>query len=160
LAVQIQLFSPTDGSLPPGTRRDKCSLLLVADHKTGRGEEVEEGFVGWMKLEDESKGKVKGKRRKDVNADGVEGQPQEVQVKGVRVCRECWSTVSLAIYSVFPGIIEAESCRRKQKMADRERPTGFGRLYQTIRLLQRTVEDVMPEFEEQMELLVFVSILL
>jgi rabenosyn-5 len=97
LAVQIQLFSPpagagaggTDEILPPGTRRDKCSLLLVADWKSGRGEEVEEGFVGWMKVDlDEdggksSKGKGKG-----------EGPPTEVQVRGVRVCKDCWGTVS------------------------------------------------------------------
>lgn len=42
-------------------------------------------------------------------------------------------------------------------MADRERPTSFGRLYQIIRTLQRTIEDVMPEFEEQMESLMYVS---
>jgi len=83
LAVQIQLFAH-EGELPPGTRRDKCSLLLVADWKSGRGEEVEEGFVGWMKLDDPST---------NTNGKG-DGEVKEVQVRGVRVCKNCWGTVS------------------------------------------------------------------
>jgi hypothetical protein len=99
LAVQVQLFSPSSSGvgdkevLPPGTRRDKCSLLLVADWKSGRGEEVEEGFVGWMKVEEDGVGpnQKKGKGRSSI---GEEGPVKEVQVRGVRVCRECWGTVS------------------------------------------------------------------
>ena len=85
LAVQIQLFA-SEGQLPPGTRRDKCSLLLVADWKSGRGEEVEEGFVGWMKIDESSPGPA-------ANGKG-EGEVKEVQVRGVRVCKDCWGTVS------------------------------------------------------------------
>lgn len=75
----------------------------MADYKTGRGEEVEEGFVGWMKLETEdapNTSRGKGKRRKEKEATpGPEGggTPNEVQVRGVRVCRECWSTVSSVV---------------------------------------------------------------
>ncbi|GFZ47917.1 hypothetical protein JCM24511_05664 [Saitozyma sp. JCM 24511] len=206
LAVQVQLFAPADPSaasnpstadsqaaLPPGTRRDKCSLLLVADWKTGRGEEVDEGFVGWMTMQDgeeasgEGNGRAQGRGSRRVSgvsgagtgtgavgdvrkerrksrasiggvANGASGgsgtsgtngalgdgdatrgiplpqQPKEVQVKGVRVCRECWAIVS-----------------RKQKMADRQRVTTFAKLYQMLRKLQSEIEDVMPEFEEQME---------
>ena len=115
LAVQVQLFSSSDPltintPLPPGTRKEKCSLLLVADWKTGRGEEVEEGFVGWMKLQDgEDATQINGKRdrrssRVSISSTAVEDlpekggllpqQPKEVQVKGVRSCRECWATVS------------------------------------------------------------------
>jgi len=120
LAVQLQLFSPSDSNtinpaLPPGTRKEKCSLLLVADWKTGRGEEVDEGFVGWMKLQDGDEAtQINGKkdRRKsrlsgsgtatpatvvdDVPEKGtlLPQQPKEVQVKGVRSCRECWAVVS------------------------------------------------------------------
>jgi hypothetical protein len=43
--------------------------------------------------------------------------------------------------------------RRKQKMADRQRVTTFAKLYQMLRKLQSEIEDVMPEFEEQMEML-------
>jgi len=85
LAVQIQLFAH-EGELPPGTRRDKCSLLLVADWKSGRGEEVEEGFVGWMKIDESPSGPgTNGK---------ANGEVKEVQVRGVRVCKDCWGTVS------------------------------------------------------------------
>lgn len=121
LAVQIQLFAPADPSatstqtqagLPSGTRREKCSLLLVADWKTGRGEEVEEGFVGWMRMEDgegSGEGQAIQRRRRSqpedrigaVNSDDASTrniplpqQPKEVQVKGMRVCRECWAVVS------------------------------------------------------------------
>ena len=143
--------TPTDPALPAGTRREKCSILLVADYKSGRGEEVEEGFVGWMKLDEQSSsttGGVEGGQGRAVSgthkrtlsrASSVAGsdstrntgtgrirgdagaasgqvtptdqrggpspaqgqssvplpqQPREVQVKGVRACRECWAVVS------------------------------------------------------------------
>lgn len=111
-------------------------MLLVADYKSGRGEEVDEGFIGWMKLdqEDESSygnGGAGGVGRRGSMSmstskassiaggsdshsmrsangtakdpmDGMKGgaalplpqQPREVQVKGVRTCRECWAVVS------------------------------------------------------------------
>jgi len=89
-------------------------LLLVADWKTGRGEEVDEGFVGWMKVQDGEEASVangKKDRRKTrisistiatAGSDDVtekEGallpqQPREVQVRGVRSCRDCWAVVS------------------------------------------------------------------
>ncbi|WWC68141.1 uncharacterized protein I206_102064 [Kwoniella pini CBS 10737] len=174
LAVQIQLFAPANpdattttsqGGLPPGTRREKCSLLLVADWKTGRGEEVEEGFVGWMKMDDQTPGQEqqilknnidsrssrirKGRAStnsissineyEEENGNGekrgipLPQQPKEVQVKGCRVCRECWAVVS-----------------RKQKMQDRQRVTGFARLYSALRGLQGDIEELMPEFENQL----------
>ncbi|WVF69598.1 hypothetical protein IAT40_004376 [Kwoniella sp. CBS 6097] len=190
LAIQIQLFAPSDpsatstatqGGLPPGTRRDKCSVLLVADWKTGRGEEVDEGFVGWMKMDEgdddgtasttttagvisgspssspargameRGKGRRKGRAstasimstNSVISESAAENgekrdiplpqQPKEVQVKGVRVCRECWAVVS-----------------RKQKMADRQRVNGFARLYQALRTLQSEIEDLMPEYEDQL----------
>lgn len=128
--------------------------MLVADWKTGRGEEVDEGFVGWMTMQDGEEaggagnaraqgggsrrvsgagagavGDVRKERRKSrasirgvtnganvanvanvasgtSGTNGVVGdgeatrgvplpqQPKEVQVKGVRVCRECWAIVS------------------------------------------------------------------
>ena len=43
--------------------------------------------------------------------------------------------------------------RRKQRIADRQRMTGFARLYQALRSLQSEVEDTMPDFEEQMDIL-------
>jgi hypothetical protein len=78
----------------------------VADWKTGRGEEVEEGFVGWMKLDadddDEWKRERKTSRPGSIAGSAGSGgretplpqQPKEVQVKGIRTCRECWAVVS------------------------------------------------------------------
>ena len=42
---------------------------------------------------------------------------------------------------------------RIQKIADRQRVNGFARLYQMLRNLQHEIEDTMPDFEEQMDLL-------
>lgn len=100
-ASDKSLLNPSTG-LPIGMRRAKCSLLLVADWKTGRGQEVEEGFVGWLKIDDgtpkteESKGKpaLKGRR----STGGLEDDsPKEVMIKGVRVCRDCWQTMSYVV---------------------------------------------------------------
>ena len=43
--------------------------------------------------------------------------------------------------------------RRKQRIADRIRITGFAKLYQMLRTLQAEIEDTLPDFEDQMELL-------
>ncbi len=92
-----------------GVRREKCSFLVVADWRTGKGEIVEEGFIGWMKADtgvDSLAGKKKGRRRKEEEGpdesdpDGPakrQGKPKmadEIQVKGVRACRECWAIVT------------------------------------------------------------------
>lgn len=87
-------LNPRTG-LPVGTRREKCSLLLVGDYRTGRGQEVEEGFVGWMKVgSSDIAGTAEQKNGGDATK-GKEGRrPDEVQVKGLRTCRECWRLVS------------------------------------------------------------------
>jgi hypothetical protein len=54
---------------------------------------VEEGFVGWMKVDEPS---ARG-------SSSTEGElPKEVQVRGVRVCRDCWGTVSYVLLSFAP----------------------------------------------------------
>ena len=45
--------------------------------------------------------------------------------------------------------------RRKQKIADRQRVNGFARLYQALRTLQAEIEEMMPDFEEQMDILTY-----
>jgi rabenosyn-5 len=77
----------------------------VADWKSGRGEEVEEGFVGWMKIDDSASGSG---TNTNTNGKG-EGEVKEVQVRGVRVCKDCWGTVSYvqgrqAVYHSFEGV--------------------------------------------------------
>jgi hypothetical protein len=44
--------------------------------------------------------------------------------------------------------------RRKQKIADRSRVSGFARLYGALRTIQHEIEAQMSECEEQMEDLV------
>lgn len=62
---------------------------------------MEEGFVGWMKIDDPST---------NTNANGKgEGEVKEVQVRGVRVCKDCWGTVSYvsgrqAVYLSFESV--------------------------------------------------------
>ena len=92
------MVNPSTG-LPIGMRWAKCSLLLVADWKTGRGQEVEEGFIGWLKVEDGTpkadgftKKPTAKARRSTGGLDDV--SPKEVIIRGVRVCRDCWQTVS------------------------------------------------------------------
>ncbi|KAJ9120168.1 hypothetical protein QFC22_003067 [Naganishia vaughanmartiniae] len=126
------LINPNTG-LPVGMRRDKCSLLLVADWKTGKGQEVEEGFVGWLKVDSENGtrgGAAKGSNGKSATG-GAKEEVQEVMIKGVRVCRECWQTVS-----------------RKQQMQERQRITGFTKLYEALKAVETEIEDYLPEFRE------------
>jgi hypothetical protein len=59
-------------------------------------------------------------------------QPQEVQVKGVRVCRDCWAVV-----------------RRKQTMADRARAAPVQRLYAALRVLQSEIEGQLSDFDDE-----------
>ena len=72
---------------------------------------MDEGFLGWMKTEDGEKeeqvnGKMEKRKSRLSGASGVNGlpaegreiplpqQPKEVQVRGVRTCRDCWAVVS------------------------------------------------------------------
>jgi rabenosyn-5 len=78
-------------------------LLVVGDYKLGRCEEVEEGFVGWLKVDTKDAGGG-GQRRKGtekepmVNGDGAEKEggkgSEEIKIQGVRICRTCWAVVS------------------------------------------------------------------
>ena len=73
-------------------RRETCSLLIVADYKSGRCEEVEEGFVGWLKVDQPSV--VAGGEKAVGATKGGEKDKGEMKVQGVRFCRECWAVVS------------------------------------------------------------------
>ena len=65
----------------------------------------------------------------------------------------------LYLSSTMSDVVSGEgklTGRRKQKIADRQRVTGFARLYGTIRTIQREIESQMSDFEEQMEELLYV----
>ncbi|CED85205.1 FYVE finger-containing protein [Phaffia rhodozyma] len=102
-----------------GGRKETCSLLIVADHKTGQCEAVEEGFVGFLKISDEKAG----------DSVGGEEHKGEMKVTGVRTCRDCWSIVS-----------------RKQYMLNAARVPAFMRLYDTLRQIQSEILELLPTF--------------
>ena len=118
----------TKTGLPLGTRRETCSLLLVADYRTGKGHEVDEGFVGWMQM---GSGAGVGEQGKPGASTATARRPDEVQVKGVRTCRECWAVVS-----------------RKQKMADMRQVSRFSRLYGALKSLEAEIADALPEYQD------------
>lgn len=147
----------------------------MADWRTGRGQEVEEGWVGWMNLDpsssDDSKfnsgsnGFGRHKRRSSSRTssisstsmsmmsmngsissragldkiedgpmvgggDGVGSgngigrnglplpqQPKEIQIKGVRACRECWAVVSYVHLLLLLADISTLQCRLLNKCA-------------------------------------------
>lgn len=151
LNIQFDLFGGDMEHLPAGFRKEKCSLLLVADWKTGRGEEVEEGFVGWMALDPEpgmereqtfakrhvrntstssALGSPAGSAPGSGASTPLPQQPQEVQVKGIRVCRECWRIVS-----------------RKQIITDALKPSRFARLYEMLKLVQGEIDGILPDLD-------------
>jgi rabenosyn-5 len=119
----------TKTGLPLGTRRETCSLLLVADYRTGKGHEVDEGFVGWMQMGSGGGMSEQGKSGSSTTA--TARRPDEVQVKGVRTCRECWGVVS-----------------RKQKMADMRQVSRFSRLYGALKSLEAEIVDALPEYQD------------
>lgn len=124
----------TKTGLPLGTRRETCSLLLVADYRTGKGHEVDEGFVGWMQMGSGAGVGEQGKMGAAASASASTAtarRPDEVQVKGVRTCRECWGVVS-----------------RKQKMADMRQVSRFSRLYGALKSLEAEIADGLPEYQD------------
>ncbi|KAH8087968.1 FYVE zinc finger-domain-containing protein [Filobasidium floriforme] len=137
LALAAPSSSTSSGStktgLPLGTRRETCSLLLVADYRTGKGHEVDEGFVGWMQMGSGAGVSEQG-RSGSSTATAIARRPDEVQVKGVRTCRECWGVIS-----------------RKQKMADMRQVSRFSRLYGALKSLEAEIADALPEYQDRIQ---------
>jgi rabenosyn-5 len=104
--------------------------LLVADYRTGKGHEVDEGFVGWMQMGSGAGVSEQGKSGSST-ATATARRPDEVQVKGVRTCRECWGVIS-----------------RKQKMADMRQVSRFSRLYGALKSLEAEIADALPEYQD------------
>jgi rabenosyn-5 len=104
--------------------------LLVADYRTGKGHEVDEGFVGWMQMGSGAGVSEQGKSASST-ATATARRPDEVQVKGVRTCRECWGVIS-----------------RKQKMADMRQVSRFSRLYGALKSLEAEIADALPEYQD------------
>ncbi|KAH9981221.1 FYVE zinc finger-domain-containing protein [Lactifluus volemus] len=100
-----------------------CSLLFVADPKTGLIEEVSEGVdYGVRRRTFSSAGH--GASRNGVN-------PEEKFLRGVRICRDC-----------RPALL------RKQYALDRIRLPTFSKLYDVFISLEKEIEDALPQFQE------------
>ncbi|EIM90120.1 uncharacterized protein STEHIDRAFT_74653 [Stereum hirsutum FP-91666 SS1] len=104
-----------------------CSLLFVADPKTGAIEEVGEGVdYGVRKRTSSTVGPAQGKKTgKDITAE------EEKFLKGVRICRDC-SPVLL---------------RHRYTQEAAQVPT-FSKLYDAFINLEKEIEDALPLFQE------------
>ncbi|KAI0035942.1 FYVE zinc finger-domain-containing protein [Vararia minispora EC-137] len=100
-----------------------CSILFVADPKTGKIEEVGEGVDYGVRKRTMSTASARGA------AD--EPTPDEKFLKGVRVCREC-----------RPILL------RQQHAQEVAQTPTFSRLYAVFVELEREIEDALPQFQE------------
>ena len=94
---------------------------------------MDEGFVGWMQMGSGAGVSEQGKSASST-ATATARRPDEVQVKGVRTCRECWGVIS-----------------RKQKMADMRQVSRFSRLYGALKSLEAEIADALPEYQDRIQ---------
>lgn len=114
-------------------RPQTCSLLFVADPKTGRIEEVDEGVDYGVRRRTTSSSQAMGRG----SGDGF--SEEEKFLKGVRICRDC-----------RPVLL-----RHQHKREVHSVPI-FIKLYDAFINLEREIEDALPQFQELMISLKFV----
>ncbi|KZV86546.1 FYVE-domain-containing protein [Exidia glandulosa HHB12029] len=109
-------------ALPPKApqRPQTCSLLFVADPRTGAIEEVGEG-VDY------------GVKKRGAQLDKKAKADEDKFLKGVRICRECRPTLLRKQYAVEQAAL----------------PT-FARLYEAMLLVEKELEDSLPAFQEML----------
>ncbi|KAI0054176.1 hypothetical protein FA95DRAFT_1616372 [Auriscalpium vulgare] len=100
-----------------------CSLLFVADPKTGQIEEVGEGVDYGVRRRSTLGVPGKGKEQ--------ESSPDEKFLKGVRICRDC-----------RPILL------RQQRIHDIVQIPTFAKLYDVFVNLEKEIEDYLPLFQE------------
>ncbi|KZT68162.1 hypothetical protein DAEQUDRAFT_757733 [Daedalea quercina L-15889] len=108
-------------------RPESCSLLFVADSKTGRIEEVSEGVDYGVRRRPSTNVQARGRGKEDAMAE------DEKFLKGVRVCRDCRSVL----------------LREQYKQEARSVPIFF-KLYDAFISLEKEIEDALPQFHELM----------
>lgn len=108
-------------------RPQTCSLLFVADPKTGRIEEVDEGVDYGVRRRTTSSSQAMGRG----SGDGF--SEEEKFLKGVRICRDC-----------RPVLL-----RHQHKREVHSAPI-FIKLYDAFINLEREIEDALPQFQELM----------
>ncbi|KAG8984082.1 carboxypeptidase Y-deficient [Tulasnella sp. JGI-2019a] len=109
-------------SLParPSIRPRTCSLLIVANPKTGKIDEVPDAIAY-------------GVTRKEISAKGVKGAAaaKDAHSRGVRICRDCNAFV-----------------QRQQFSLERAYVPPYARLYRTMIRLEEQIENSLPNFQE------------
>ncbi|EPT06065.1 hypothetical protein FOMPIDRAFT_68551 [Fomitopsis schrenkii] len=106
-------------------RPEPCSLLFIADSKSGRIEEVSEG-VDYGVRRRPSSNPAKGRKEEAMGED-------EKFLKGVQICRDC-----------RPVLL-----REQYKQEARSIPIFF-KLYDAFISLEKEIEDALPQFQELM----------
>ncbi|THH20687.1 hypothetical protein EW146_g711 [Bondarzewia mesenterica] len=107
-----------------GQRPITCSLLFVADPKSGQIEEVGEGVDYGVRKRSSVGTQGKGKVKEELSE-------EEKFLKGVRICRDC-----------------APILKRQQYSQEAVRVPTFAKLYETFINLEQEIEDALPLFQE------------
>lgn len=113
-------------SLPAkrGQRPVTCSLLFIADKKTGKIEEVGEGVDYGVRRRSSMGPQNKGKEKEAL----IE---EEKFLQGVRICRECSSIL-----------------KRQQHRQEAFHVPTYAKLYEAFTNLEKQIEDALPVFQE------------
>ncbi|EJD52941.1 hypothetical protein AURDEDRAFT_54312 [Auricularia subglabra TFB-10046 SS5] len=109
-------------ALPPKApqRVQTCSLLFVADPRSGKIEEVGEG-VDY------------GVKKRGAPVDKKAKADEDKFLKGVRICRDCRPTLL-----------------RKQYAVEQSSLPTFARLYEAMIIVEKELEDSLPAFQEML----------
>ncbi|KAG8990861.1 carboxypeptidase Y-deficient [Tulasnella sp. 427] len=108
-------------SLPPKSpiRPKKCSLLIIADHRTGKIEEAPDIIAYGVAPRSPTGNPVMPSKERDMH------------LKGVRICRDCNVVV-----------------QRHQFALDTVTAPAFSRLHKALLLVEQQIEESLPQFQE------------
>jgi rabenosyn-5 len=110
-------------------RPELCSFLFVVDSKTGMIEEVGGEVVDYGVKRKDAMSSGQGKNDAALAKKMLEDQ--EKYLKGVRICKDCRPTLRGRQYSMEARTVPA-----------------FARLYEALLILEKEIEDTLPEFQE------------
>lgn len=108
-------------SLPPKLpiRPKKCSLLITADHRTGKIEEAPDIIAYGVAP------------RSPNGAPVISSKDRDMHLKGVRICRDCHAVV-----------------QRQQFVLDSTSTPAFARLHKALIRVEQQIEESLPQFQE------------
>ncbi|KAG8977867.1 carboxypeptidase Y-deficient [Tulasnella sp. 425] len=108
-------------SLPPKPpiRPKKCSLLIIADHRTGKIEEAPDIIAYGVTP------------RTPNGAPASPLKERDMHLKGVRICRDCYTVV-----------------QRQQFALESTSAPAFSRLHKALIRVEQQIEESLPQFQE------------